>query len=137
MHYHRLYRNGMLEKKRVPQPTHMHSHGYVVAHAPGHPLTEGKRPYEFQHRVVFYDTHGAGPFECHWCGVEVDFETMHIDHHDNDKTNNDQSNLLPSCPTCNMSRTRRERLLRSNAPDDGVDAALIHQLTDFTTGKLQ
>lgn len=132
MHYHRVYRNGTLDKKRIPQPTHMHSNGYVIAHAPGHPLTEGKRPYEFQHRVVFYDTHGTGPFECHWCGVEVGFDTMHIDHHDNDKTNNDPSNLLPSCPNCNMNRPRRERYERFKAihlaKADGVDPLILQQL---------
>ncbi|QND42986.1 HNH endonuclease [Rhizobium leguminosarum bv. viciae] len=115
-----------------------------MAHAPGHPLTEGKRPYEFQHRVVFYDTNGVGPFECHWCGVEVDFSNMHIDHHDNDKTNNTPGNLLPSCPHCNMNRPRRERYLRFRdafrktiVDDDGVSEAILAQLTDRTTGRLQ
>lgn len=112
MHYHRLYRNGTLERVRKPKPFHFHSNGYVIAYLPGHPLVKGKRPYEFQHRISFYNEHGDGPFTCHWCDREVTWGDMHVDHLDENKLNNEVENLAASCVHCNMNRHRFERFLR-------------------------
>ncbi|MCD5996495.1 HNH endonuclease [Pseudomonas sp. CDFA 602] len=119
-HYYRQRRTGMTSLRtvtlsntvkptaelRVIPETLEHSHGYLLNYAPDHPLSRGNHPRVYQHRVVYYEHHGAGPFDCHWCQRPVTWETMHVDHVDDDKQNNDISNLVASCPSCNQARGR-------------------------------
>lgn len=115
-HYMRLRRRGTLNKK-IPQKRHRRIDGYVLLYAPGHPLLQGKkRSRDYEHRIVFYDNKGIGPFNCYWCNSKVTWETMHVDHKNNEKTDNRFFNLVPSCPRCNqkrglekMRRTMREK----------------------------
>jgi predicted nucleic acid-binding Zn ribbon protein len=100
-HYMRVRRNGNTEKIQPKQFTE-HTHGYIIEHCPGHPLAVKNKVY--QHRKVYHDANGEGPFTCHWCQIQVGWLTMHIDHVDADRKNNDLSNLVASCPTCNQSR---------------------------------
>lgn len=117
-HYYRKRRTGMTAlrpvilsnsvrtsaDRRVIAETVEHSNGYLLNYAPDHPLSRGDHPRVYQHRVVYYERHGAGPFDCHWCQRQVTWETMHVDHVDDDKQNNDISNLVASCPACNQAR---------------------------------
>jgi len=105
-HYGRLRRRGTTDP--APASTGcLHSGGYVLIPAHGHPLREGKAGgHEYAHRVVFYDAFGEGPFKCHVCGAEVGWSCMHVDHLNDDVTDNAVSNLKPACPTCNQSRGR-------------------------------
>lgn len=117
-HYYRQRRTGMTSlrpvvlsntvkasaERRVIAETVEHSHGYLMSYAPEHPLSRGVHPRVYQHRVVYYEHHGAGPFKCNWCERPVTWEGMHVDHVDDDKQNNDISNLVASCPTCNQAR---------------------------------
>lgn len=60
-----------------------------------------------EHRKVLYDAIGAGPHPCHWCGKSLEWGGLGgivADHVDNDKLNNDPSNLVPSCNPCNTGR---------------------------------
>ena len=103
-HYMRLRRKGTTDLK-PPKSEITHSHGYVIVRCPDHPLAlRLGRNHAYQHRVVFYDANGEGPFDCHWCGEEVDWDTLHVDHLDDVKTHNDPLNLVASCPTCNQAR---------------------------------
>lgn len=101
MHYYRVRRNGhpglKLRDEVIP-----HTGGYVLRANPGHPMSRGYRGYE--HRQVFFDANGLGPFDCHWCGRVVSWDTMHVDHLNDDKTDNAIHNLAASCPTCNQKR---------------------------------
>jgi len=116
MHDTRVRRTGYTDRRR-PSPYLLHSNGYVLAYAPRHPLTirhSGSREYE--HRIAFYDAHGEGPFECHWCGVDINWDSMHVDHLNGVRDDNSIDNLVGSCPKCNqgrgiekMVRTMRER----------------------------
>lgn len=113
MHYGRQRRNGTLHNRK-PEPTIEHTSGYLLAYAPDHPLAKGARAYE--HRIVYYDAHGEGPFDCNWCGKRVGWEDMHVDHVNADRADNRLENLVASCPTCNqargaekMRRTKRAR----------------------------
>ncbi len=112
-HYGRIRRNGSLEL-RAPQPTRMHTHGYVLVYSPNHQLSSGT--YVYEHRLVYHEAHGNGPFRCHWCGIAVTWATMHVDHVNAIKDDNRIENLVASCAGCNqwrgkeaMTRTMRAR----------------------------
>lgn len=102
MHYMRMYRNGVLNRIIEAKPLE-HSHGYILIPAKGHPLAKGSS-HVYEHRAVFYNAHGAGPFNCHWCQSILTWDDMHIDHLDDDKKNNLLANLVASCPVCNQKR---------------------------------
>lgn len=63
-------------------------------------------------RKVLYDKIGPGAHPCHWCGRPVSWELSYpkdsgalvSDHLDGDKANNDPSNLMPACGSCNLLR---------------------------------
>jgi hypothetical protein len=102
MHYMRVYRHGTTEKTVVASPRE-HSGGYRMVPANGHWLARGDS-HVYEHRLVFHQTHGDGPFRCKWCDVEVTWDDMHVDHLDDDKQNNAVDNLAASCPACNQQR---------------------------------
>jgi hypothetical protein len=109
-HYYRIRRNGHARLKAEVSPpplTTAHSQGYVLEYCPGHWIglrTGDNRIY--QHRRVYFDAHGEGPFDCYWCGVLVTWDTMHVDHVNRIKHDNSLSNLVSSCPACNTGRQR-------------------------------
>lgn len=87
MHYYRMRRTGSFDAHAKAPP--WLSHGYVVERAPHHPLAD-RTGVVRQHRRVFYDAFGAGPFLCHHCGGgPIAWNELHIDHLDDCKTNND------------------------------------------------
>lgn len=105
-HYMRQRRNGTTERL-VPKQRYGHVHGYVKVRCLGHPLVKGRAsPVEYEHRVVFYNARGAGPFRCQHCGVEVTWADMHVDHLNDTPDDNRIENLAPSCPKCNWKRGR-------------------------------
>lgn len=88
--------------------------GYLAGKKPNHPLAN-KQGRVYQHRFVLYETIGAGSHPCHWCGRDLHWgrsypphpDALTADHLDGVKTNNDPTNLVPSCPSCNTSRANR------------------------------
>lgn len=88
------------------------SEGYRWIYAPTHALARTKRQI-LEHRVVLYDSIGGGEHPCHWCGVIVSWDLSYpadplaliVDHLDEDKLNNDETNLVPSCNACNIRRS--------------------------------
>lgn len=112
-HYMRLRRHGDVRRKvdaNPPEPVALHSHGYVMEYYPGHPLARGARVY--QHRRVFFDAHGDGPFTCKWCGCNVSWDDMHVDHLNAVRDDNRIENLVASCASCN---TGCERSMSADA----------------------
>lgn len=103
-HYMRVRRHGSTERLSTLKPGNLtHSHGYVLVNAPDHCLSRNSnRAYE--HRIVYHSHYGDGPFDCHWCGTQVTWDDVHIDHLDDCKTNNAVSNLVASCAVCNQKR---------------------------------
>lgn len=118
-HYMRNRRRGTVRKAREvspPKPELPHSGGYVLEYMPEHILWGETKGRLYQHRRVFFDRYGKGPFDCHWCGQQVSWNTMHVDHVNAIRDDNRIENLVPSCPLCNQKRghekmkaTRRKR----------------------------
>lgn len=101
--YMRMRRKGTTDYKPLPPYKMNHSAGYVLLREPNHPLADSTG-LVYEHRFVFYSINGAGPFKCHWCGVNIDWNCMDIDHLDDNKSNNDIGNLVASCHKCNTKR---------------------------------
>lgn len=93
---------------------------YKTVSAPGHHLVWGtERQQVLEHRFVLFEKLGSGRHSCHWCGVTVMWIRMReappsgvkrivVGRLDNDLSNNDESNLVPSCAACSGLRLRRE-----------------------------
>lgn len=106
-HYMRKRRRGTVTKAiedNPPRPELPHSNGYVLEYLPDHPLWGEVKGRLYQHRRVFFDHHGKGPFNCHWCGEQVTWRGMHVDHVNAVRDDNRIGNLVPSCPPCNQGR---------------------------------
>lgn len=104
MHYFRKMRTGTTDprkkKLKLPDPR-----GYFTLHKPGHPLSDsiGK---VWEHRYVYYEKVEKNPTNCSMCGDDISWDTLHIDHIDNDKSNNSAENLRATCRACNTYRDR-------------------------------
>lgn len=89
-----------------PNPDgYVRNNGYIVRTNRGHPVADsGGKVYI--HREVLYDAIGEGPHQCHWgCGTELHWRVnLTVDHLDSNKQNNEITNLVPSCQTCNSIR---------------------------------
>jgi hypothetical protein len=112
--YMRMRRKGTTDYKPAPRYRTEQSVGYIWVREPSHPLADSTG-LVYEHRFVFYNEHGIGPFKCHWCGLDIEWETMHVDHLDDDKTNNNIDNLVPSCPLCNQKRGRWKMIAKQRA----------------------
>ena len=83
---------------------------YLWTRAPKHPLSVGDHGSIAVHRKVAHATWGEGPFECHWCHIDIawkasaGFQKLVVDHLDGNSLNNDPDNLKPACRHCNISR---------------------------------
>jgi len=109
-HYCRVRRSGGTDKVDTVKPgmTVHNGGGYLLVYAPAHPLRRGASPRVYQHRQVFYDEHGAGPFNCHVCGAVVTWDDMHVDHLNDVTTDNRIENLAPACAVCNQRRGKHK-----------------------------
>jgi hypothetical protein len=109
-HYMRMRRYGRIGKHQVPEIC-THSSGYLLVYAPQHPLSQRHSTNrEYQHRIVYYDHNGEGPFRCHWCGKAVRWDDMHVDHVNWIKDDNRIANLVAACPKCNTWRDKERNL---------------------------
>lgn len=142
-HYMRMRRYGSLDRVRVPAERLITAYGYVSVYRPGHPLAyrDGR---VLEHRAAYFDAHGHGPFECHWCGVTVTWDTLHIDHLNDEKTDNSLSNLVASCAACNvrrgvpkMTKRMREKGVRLRLGDDERCLSEWAQHLDISMAALQ
>lgn len=102
-HYFRKWRNGTTNLVRTRKYRLQNPKGYQRIYEPNHPLSD-KRGYVYEHRAVLYSKIGDVPFTCDLCGVTLTWSTCHVDHIDNDVTNNKEENLRPTCSTCNTRR---------------------------------
>lgn len=88
-----------------------------ITNAFGHPLSDAKGNIPY-HRFVLYEKLGQpDATKCHWCGYILCWKTglseaylyvVNADHLDSNKSNNDPSNLVPTCWWCNSNRSWAE-----------------------------
>lgn len=114
MHCARFTRGGTFELRQTRKQLYVHSHGYLVEYDPCHPLANSIGEI-YQHRRVYYDAHGDGPFLCKWCGIEVSWKTLNIDHLNDCKNDNELSNLAATCSPCNKARGTHKIVIRKTA----------------------
>lgn len=122
-HYFRFWRNGRLDKipkserkkppKRKRKYRTQNAKGYQMIDSVDHPLAM-KNGYVYEHRMIIYLEFGENLPPCECCGKLVKWKnySCHIDHKDEDVTNNERSNLRVLCNGCNVGRTRYSKYPR-------------------------
>jgi len=101
-HYRRLLRTGTTDKRK-PRKCKT-SHGYVQVY------DSDNQRMEYEHRKVLFESMGSGPFKCYWCNRVVTKKTMHVDHLNEVRDDNDSGNVVPSCAICNQARGRHKMI---------------------------
>lgn len=99
--------------EKIPSGSFVDSQGYLVLTMQrGHPLADSHHKV-LAHRKILFDKIGPGEHPCHWCGKLLEWGGRYGicgDHVDNDLTNNDPDNLVPSCLSCNSKRQVHARV---------------------------
>lgn len=106
-HYFRLRNTGTTDKRKSRK--FKNSGGYIVVY------DSKNRRNEYEHRKVLFESMGNGPFKCHWCKKTITKRTMHTDHLNEVKDDNDPSNVVPSCAICNQARGRHKMIVTKQA----------------------
>jgi len=104
MHYFRYMRNGTYDLVRKPAKyRYSNPAGYQLIHEPEHPLAH-KNGYVYEHRFIYFNEIDNNPHKCALCGDSINWGNLHIDHIDDDVTNNSKENLRALCRPCNTFR---------------------------------
>jgi len=77
--------------------------GYIKLYLPDHPLADSQGGV-FEHRVVMWNATDGVCEKCELCGNPETWETCHVDHRNDIRTDNDPPNLRILCRGCNVMR---------------------------------
>lgn len=103
-HYFREMRNGTTERlSRKRKDKCLDGQGYVMLYKPNHPLAT-KNGLIREHRYVAYEKYKREEIKCEICNKSLTWESLHVDHIDENKENNNASNLRILCRACNVMR---------------------------------
>lgn len=101
-HFGRMRTRGSLHD-RVIIGRYTRPDGYILRLARGHPLANSDGLVS-EHRLVAYQTNEGIAPPCFWCGVELDWPTVVVDHLNDVRDDNRPENLVVSCNNCNRAR---------------------------------
>lgn len=122
-HYFRYMRYGTYDLTMKPRKERrVHSAGYICLFMPDHPLA-CSTGYVYEHRYVLYKKYGDKIPDCEICGAITTWDSRdtHVDHINEDKSDNRESNLRILCNSCNVRR--------SNKPENYINKAHTHTFT--------
>jgi len=102
-HYFRFMRSGAYELTRSRKYRIQNPAGYQKLYEPLHILSNNDG-YVYEHRFVFFNEINNTPKKCELCNRKINWKDLHIDHKDNDVTNNNKNNLRALCRACNTFR---------------------------------
>lgn len=106
MHYFRMMRTGSYEKKqrkyRIQNPA-----GYQKLYEPTH-LLANSDGYVYEHRFIYFNEISIEVDKCKLCKDKITWKNCHIDHIDEDVSNNKRENLRALCRPCNTFRGYNE-----------------------------
>lgn len=131
-HYFRFMRYGTFDLTMKPrQKVRVHSAGYICLFIPDHPLANSNGEV-YEHRVVLYKKYGDNIPSCEICGALTNWNSRdtHVDHINEIKSDNSESNLRILCNSCNVKR--------SNKPENYIGRLHTHTFTiDGVSGTAQ
>lgn len=113
MHYFRHMRNGHFGLNRTRKERIVDDRGYVTICADGHPLAD-KHGRVREHRHVYFEQVDKNPSACAMCKILISWADLHIDHRDDNPSNNDPNNLRALCRGCNVYRAHNPLSMGKN-----------------------
>lgn len=122
-HYFRYMRYGTYDLTMKPRKKRRtHSAGYIMLFMPDHPLASSVG-YVYEHRYVLYKKYGDKIPNCEICGAVTAWGSRdtHVDHINEDKSDNSEGNLRILCNSCNVRR--------ANKPENYINKEHTHTLT--------
>ena len=120
MHYFRFMRNGTFELTRTKKYRLTNPAGYQKLNEPLHPLANSDG-YVYEHRFIYFNEISKKVDYCKLCNVPITWENCHIDHMDNDVTNNNKDNLRALCRPCNTFRGYTKYSVGTLIEIDGIE----------------
>lgn len=101
-HYNRIRRTGVAAPRQT-NGRYLTSVGYVKVLNRAHPLADAAGTI-YEHRQVAFAQHEGQCPDCFWCARALHWHEAVVDHLDEQKDNNEPSNLVVSCNPCNRAR---------------------------------
>jgi hypothetical protein len=96
-------RNGTFDLVRTRKYRIQNPAGYQKLYEPEHRLSNSDG-YIYEHRFVYFNEISRNVEKCKLCGDKITWGDCHIDHIDNDVSNNKKDNLRALCRPCNTFR---------------------------------